>query len=183
MFEHSISVSGSEKECLFLTGPAGTGKTLMLSEALKIKLSKLKHRGADIKIFVTTFHARNTELLDKYKRDYLVNMGDIIFTNIRQLCLDLNIKYSSTDSQSTMNNVVRSLSDKYPDSLVILLCDEVRCYKSSDWSNMETCRNVIWLIAMNPSSSGDDTKIVFPTSHDVLSWQLQIKYRNCHQIR
>ena len=50
-----ISVSRSEKDCVFLTGSAGTGKTLVLSEALKIKLSKLKHRGKDVKIFVTTF--------------------------------------------------------------------------------------------------------------------------------
>ena len=154
----------------------------MLSEALKIKLSKLKHRGADVKIFVTTF-MDYTELLDKYRQQYLVNMGDIIFTNIEQLCLDLNIKYSSTDSQSTMTNVVRSLSDKYTDSTVILLCDEVRCYKSPDWSNMKTCHNVIWLLAINPSSYHSNMNIVYPTSDDVLSQQLQVKYRNCHQIR
>ena len=169
---------------MFLTGSPGTGKTMMLSEALKIKLSKLKHRGADIKIFVTTFHARNTELLDKYKRDYLVNMGDIIFTDIPQLCADLNFKYDYKEPQSTMNNVVRSLSDKYPDSLVILLCDEVRCWESPDWSNMETCHNVILLMAINPSSRGDsDMKIVYPTSDDVSSQQLQVNNRNCFQIR
>ena len=41
---------------MFLTGSAGTGKTLVLCEALKIKLSKLKYRGKDVKIFVTTFN-------------------------------------------------------------------------------------------------------------------------------
>ena len=133
-------------------GSAGTGKTLMLSEALKIKLSKLKHRGADVKIFVTTFSKDETELLDKYTQHYLVNMGDITFTNIRQLCHDLNIEYDRYEPQSTMTNVVRSLSDKYTESLVILLCDEVRCQKSSNWSNMETCHNVIWCMAINPNS-------------------------------
>ena len=86
-----------------------------------------------------------------------------------------------------MNNVVRSLSDKYTDSLVILLCDEVECYKSADWSNMETCHNVIWLMAINPRRYGDvgdgNMKIVPPTSDDVLYQQLLVKYRNCHQIR
>ena len=127
----------------------------MLSEALKIKLSMLKHRGADVKIFVTTFDDY-TELLDKYRQQYLVNMGDIIFTDIRQLCDDLNIKYDDEEPQSTMTNVVRSLSDKYTDSLVILLCDEVECVMSSDWSNLETCHNVIWLLAINPSIGGDN---------------------------
>ena len=169
---------------MFLTGSAGTGKTLMLSEALKIKLSKLKHRGADVKIFVTTFRDY-TELLDKYRQHYLVNMGDIIFTNIQQLCDDLNIKFDGRDPQSLMNNVVRSLSDKYTDSQVILLCDEAQCRRCPDWSNMETCHNVIWLMAINPRSDvgGVNMEIVSPTSDDVLSQLLQVKYRNCHQIR
>ena len=80
---------------MFLTGSDGTGKTLILSEALKIKVSKLKHRGADVKIFVTTFNKIQRELLDKYRQQYLANMGDIIFTNIPQLCGDLNMEYDS----------------------------------------------------------------------------------------
>ena len=144
-----ISVSCPEEDCLFLTGSAGTGKTLMLSEALKIKLSKLKHRGADVKIFITTYSSSNTELLDKFRQHYLINIEDINFTDMPQLCRDLNIEYDYMDPQSTMNNVVRSLSDKYTDSLVILLCDEVECWGSPDWSNMETCHNVIWCMAIN----------------------------------
>ena len=173
---------------MFLTGSAGTGKTLILSEALKIKLSRLKHRGADVKIFVTTFDDNNTELLDKYRTHYLVNIENINFSNIKQLCHDLNIEYDRFKLQSTMNNLVRSLSDKYTDSLVILLCDEVKC---RGWGNgemeMVTCHNVVWLMAINPRSGGGtaDMNIVYPdpTSADVLSHQLQIKYRNCHQIR
>ena len=107
---------------MFLSGSAGTGKTLMLSEALKIKLSKVKSRGTDVKIFVTTFYGMDcTELLDKYREHYLVNIENIKFTAIEQLCGDLNIKYDYSNPQSTLNNVVRSLSDKYADSTVILL--------------------------------------------------------------
>ena len=83
-----------------------------------------------------------------------------------------------------MNNVVRSLSDKYTDSLVILLCDEVLSEGSPDWSNMKTCHNVIWLMAINPRSDGGGSmENVSLTSDYVLSQQLHIKYRNCHQIR
>ena len=113
-----------------------------------------------------------TELMDKYREHYLVNIEDINFTNIQQLCHDLNIKYNNMKPQSTMNNVVRSLSDKYTDSLVILLCDEIFCYESPDWSNMETCHNVIWLMAINPMSNVvGNMEIVTPTSDDVLSQQ------------
>ena len=168
---------------MFLTGSAGTGKTLMLSEALKIKFAKLKQRGADVKMFVTTFYSHHTELLDKYKHHYLVNMGNIHFTDMEQLCDDLNIEFDKYDPQSTINNLVRSLSDRYPDSLVILLCDEVQCSESPDWSNMKTCHNVTWLVAINPRSDGGSMNIVYPTSENVLSKQLYIKYRNCVQIR
>ena len=169
---------------MFLAGSAGTGKTLMLSEALKIKLSRLKQRGTDVKIFVTTY-MNNTELLDKYRQHYLINMENINFFHLPQLCCDLNIVFNLGDPQWTMNNVVRALSNRYTDSWVILLCDEVTCYWSSDWSSMDTCHNVVWLMAINPSSSGDDANItiVSPISDDVLSQQLQVKYRNCHQIR
>ena len=147
-------------------------------------LAKLKKRGTDVKIFVTTFSQYNTELIDIYREHYLVNIENINLSDIEQLCRDLNINYDYHEPQSTMNNVVRSLSDKYTNSLVILLCDEVVCYDSPDWSNMKTCHNVIWLLAINPSSYyGENMNIVYPTSDDVLSQQLQVKYRNCHQIR
>ena len=103
---------------MFLTGSAGTGKTLMLSEALKIKLSKLKHRGTDVWIFVTTYSEYDTELLDKYRENYLVNIENIKFTSIQSLSYDLNIKYDEEDPQSTMNNVVQTLSDIF--TVVIL---------------------------------------------------------------
>ena len=81
-------------DCIFLTGSAGTGKTLMLSEALKIKLSKLKYRGANIKIFVTTYGLNDTMLLDKYREFYFVNIENINFTSIEQLCHDLHITFA-----------------------------------------------------------------------------------------
>ena len=80
-----------------------------------------------------------------------------------QLCLDLNIEYDSWEPQSTMNNVVRSLSDKYTDSLVILLCDEVQCMRSPDWSEMKTCHNVVWLMAINPRSHFYNGDSIFPS--------------------
>jgi len=175
-------VSRSVKDCVFLTGSAGTGKTLMLSEALKIKLSMLKHRGTDIdiKIFVTTFGGWETELLDKYRKQYLVNIENINLTRINQLCGDLNVEFNYDNPQSTMNNVVMSLSEKYTDNLVILLCDEVFCGASSDWNKMKTCHNVVWLMAINPDGCSN---MVPPTLENVLSEHLLIKYRNCVQIR
>ena len=62
--------------CLFVYGSAGTGKTSMLMEALKIKLSKLLSQERRVRILATTL-VENFELLNNFKSKYLVNMKNI----------------------------------------------------------------------------------------------------------
>ena len=50
-FHVSIPVESSLETCLFVWGSAGTGKTLILVEALKMKMSKLLHMGKTARIF------------------------------------------------------------------------------------------------------------------------------------
>ena len=60
-------------------GSAGTGKTPMLVEALKIKLSKLVSQGRRVRILATTFDdKRTTELLNNFKSKYLVKASVIV---------------------------------------------------------------------------------------------------------
>ena len=177
-------VERSENECLFLTGSAGTGKTLLLTESLKIKLSKLQAKKIDVKILVSTFYDFNSELLAIYKQHYLKNISNVEFTNMNKLCSDLKTNFDGDDPQNTIKNLLTSLSVKYSESFVILLCDEVRNnWKIGDWNDMVTCHNVIWLLAVNPRSYEGPYKIKVPTSKDVISEQLLINYRNCYQIR
>ena len=110
---------------MFLTGSSGTGKTILLSESLKIKLSKFKVSGENVKVFVTTYLDVHTELLDKYRNYYLVNIEHITFTSLKQLCKNENIVYENNNPQKTINAVLSSLSSRYCDSFVILLLDEV----------------------------------------------------------
>ena len=79
----------------------------------------MNHSGTDVQIFVSTFDSNSTELADKYRKHYLVNIDTINFNKMKHLCDGLNIKYERTKPQETMNNVVKSLSDKYKDRLVI----------------------------------------------------------------
>ena len=124
----------------------------MLTEALKIKISRLKENGK-LKIFVTTFRETYTELQDKYKNHYLANLRqNITFTTIPSLCADLKIEFHKSKPQQTLNLMLQLLSEEYSDSTVIILCDEVRNAESEDWSDMKTCDNVIWLLAINPRS-------------------------------
>ena len=47
-------IAKEEPKNVFLWGSSGTGKTLMLCEALKIKISQLRRRGKkDVRVFVT----------------------------------------------------------------------------------------------------------------------------------
>ena len=157
----------------------------MLCEALKIALSKLKQRGADVKIFLTIYDKGCTEILNKLKDQYLVNIENINFTSLRELCRYLNCYWDYVEPQETISSVVMSLTNKYRNSMVILLCDEVFSGKSADWSNIVTSHNVTWMLAVNPKTSGGaaNSKISPPNSEYVISQQLLINYRNCYQIR
>ena len=57
-------------------GSAGTGKTLILCEALKIKLSQLRSQGRRVRILATVY-SEETELQKNFRTKYLVNMKDI----------------------------------------------------------------------------------------------------------
>ena len=73
-------------------GSAGTGKTLILCEALKIKLSQLLSQGRRVRILATTFNdGLTTELLNNLRTKYLVNMKDIEVMGLDKLCRDLSI--------------------------------------------------------------------------------------------
>ena len=69
-FHVSIPVESSLETCLFVWGSAGTGKTLILMEALKIKLSKLLSSDRKVRVLATTF-SDNTELRKSFKDKYL----------------------------------------------------------------------------------------------------------------
>ena len=107
-------------------GSAGTGKTLILCEALKIKLSQLLSQGRRVRILATTFD-NETELLNNFRTKYLVNMKDIEVMGLEELCRDLNIEYKYSTPRDTINRVITSLSDKYTDTdtdiVTLLLVD------------------------------------------------------------
>ena len=75
-------------------GSAGTGKTLILMEALKIKLSKLLRLGRRVRILATTYDGSDTELQKKYVEKYLVNMKNVEVMDIVRLCRDLKIDFN-----------------------------------------------------------------------------------------
>ena len=65
-----LPVKNDPETCLFVWGSAGTGKTLILVEALKIKMSKLLHMDKTVRILATNFGG-NSFLEDKFVEKYL----------------------------------------------------------------------------------------------------------------
>ena len=171
-------------------GSAGTGKTLILMEALKIKLSKLLRLGKRVRILATTYGSNDTELQKKYVEKYLVNMKDVEVMDLEKLCDDLNIEYDIWRPRETVNRVIRYLSDSSDqDVTTLLLIDEVTPtgYDQStpDWRDLAVRENVVWLLGLSPNSYHDvsSTEVLPPENSSVLTRHLVHKHRNCPQIR
>ena len=170
-------------------GSAGTGKTLILTETLKIKLSKLLGLGRRVRILATTFDdGLTTELLNNFRTKYLVYMKDIVVTGLKDLCRKLNIEHEFGTPRDTMKRVITSLSEKYPDDVTLLLVDEVYACGSEqptpDWRDLKVRENVIWLLALSPRANyARSTEVLPPVNSSVLTRPLIYKHRNCPQIR
>ena len=172
-------------------GSAGTGKTLILCEALKIKLSQLLGQGRRVRILATGFHEeRTSELLNNFRSKYLVNMKSIEVMDLEKLCSELNIKFYQFAPRDTLNSVITSLSDKYRDTdiVTLLLVDELYPCESEqttpDWRDLEVRENVIWLLGLSPRVDyATSTEVLPPVNSSVLTQPLIYKHRNCHQIR
>ena len=163
---------------LFVWGSAGTGKTLMLMEALKIKLSKLLSQGRKVRVLATTF-GNQPELQKKFSDKYLVNMKDIEVMELSELCGKLNIKYDNKPLD-TVNRVIRSLSDSSDDTVTLLLIDEVRpCSvgQPPDWRDLEVKDNVILLLGLSPiANMASSTEVLPPENNSVLTRHLVHKH-------
>ena len=170
-------------------GSAGTGKTLILCEALKIKLSQLRSQGRRVRILATGFRDDlTTELLKNFRSKYLVNMKDIEVMGLDELCRELNIEYSEASPHDTINRVINSPSEKHPETVTLLLVDKVRpCAREQttpDWRDLEVRENVIWLLGLSPRADyAISTEVLPPVNSSVLTRPLIYKHRNCPQIR
>ena len=96
--------------------------------------------------------------------------------------------FDKNHPQTTINNVMSSISKKYPDIHNILLVDEVVSVNEDSaakslcvWSNMNlSITNVDFLVALNPQGVKFKSKfrVVPPKNNNTLSQQLIYKHRN-----
>ena len=174
--------------CIVVEGSSGTGKTLLSSEAVKIKISQLESQDKPVRVIVTQYAGSDEEdqLLDNFREHYFTNI-DVTILPIDKLCEDLGVKPDPDYPKSVITEIIKSLSSS--DQLTILLVDEINaCDRdgqvSADWSDLPTAPNVVWILSVNPQG-GSDEMVNFrpPSGPGILSTKLVHGHRNCYQIR
>ena len=183
-----FAVMASPESCLFLYGSAGTGKTLMLVEALKIKVatSELLRPRRRIRILVTTY-CNSPELRRMFENKYFVNMRDVEVMSFKELCDDLGIKYNESGPRDLVEQVTSSLS-RNTNTTTFLLVDEVLpCYRGQttpDWAGLEVREGVVRLLGLTSRAWNTTfTEIIPPRDTAVIKQHMVFKHRNCPQIR
>jgi len=170
---------------VFLSGSAGTGKTLSAVEMAKIMQCQPDWREKPV--IVTNFML-STELEKNYKNKYFANIDNVEIVDIRDLKKQLNVGTNQLDYPvQTVNALISGLTSKYPGGC-LLLCDEVwPCSKHEepDWSRLTVNNTISWIIIVRPITTTDYHKPVVitpPSGPSVLARQLLTKHRNCRDI-
>ena len=76
---------------MVLTGQSGSGKTLMLSEGLKMKVADYKYQNIPSKVIIATYDMGggciqlHQDMKKKYSLDYVMKEFDIEIKNMKEL--------------------------------------------------------------------------------------------------
>ena len=173
---------------MFLWGFSGSGKTGISMETVKIKLSHCKEKNKSVRVIVTKYSAFDDQQLLTNLKEYLKNI-DVQILSLKQLCKDLNCKYSHTQPKDTINAVIRSLSKDETDQLTIFVCDEiVPCHgdgqTTPDWTDLSMAENVEWILSLCPTTNSPETIHMKPPSDpSILDRKLLHSHRNSYPIR
>ena len=150
-------ITGQKPRNIFLWGSSGTGKTLVLVEALLMKISQYKREGVKVRVIVSSYQAYSEEgsLMVDFKQKYLVSLVDkenVSFVTTRALCQQKGVEFDHFHPQSTLTSLLHRLTDKH--CLTLLFVDEIfpeaRGEQGRDWSAFQPCDTVDWMIALQP---------------------------------
>ena len=84
-------IANEKPQNIILWGSSGTGKTLLLAQALLMKISHYKRQKIDIKVFVSSYSNESVEepLMKDFKQKYLTNIAHqdyVEFIDFSHLC-------------------------------------------------------------------------------------------------
>ena len=177
---------------VFLWGSSGTGKTLLAMETLKIKLSRLRAERKEqkkIRVIVTEYSDRvDSSLLANIREKHLANVEGVQILCLDKLCEALKIKYNWKHPKAVINEVLRSLSSDQS-QVTIFVCDELlACWRdgqtSSDWTDVATPDNVVYILSVRPIGGSEITNLTPPSNSELVVERKLIQgHRNCPEIR
>lgn len=195
-------VASEQPQNVFLWGSSGTGKTLILTQVLSMKISYFKKNAIKYKVFVTSHLATNPDslLIHDFRNKYIpTQMKDenLQIVHFLELSQEANIYRDRTQIPpekyvDDINEHCEKLALKYPEHQVVLLIDEIfpsikndSLEKVSDWSKLHTkIDNLHLLLSLSPQlvevKSTATFKVIPPGN--TLSRQLLTKHRNCLEI-
>ena len=182
-----MMIAEKKPQNIFLWGSIGAGKTLLLVEALLMKMSQYKREGRQVNIIVTAFGSTSdSALVEDFRNKYLSSLtkqDNVRIVSISTLCREQNVDHDWRQPQSVLTSLLPRLASS--PTLTLLLVDETEAC-GGDWSSFEPCDNVDLMMALQPWSDVKGTvyQVTPPADkHLVLSCQLLTPHRNCHQIR
>ena len=170
---------------IFLWGSTGTGKTLLLIEALLMKISQYRREGRQLDIIVTAFWSSQV-LIKNFRENYLSSLAmqdNVTIVDFQVLCQKQDVEYNYRRPQSTLASLLPRLAASPP--LTLLLVDETFAGEG-DWASFQPCKNLDFMIALAPWDRISDTvhQVTPPADQQlILSRRLLTPHRNCHQIR
>ena len=180
---------------VLVRGGPGSGKTIMIVEGAKVKISKLvvEQPGKKIQVIVSSHHKSDEPLLlEKLEKDFsglnLDSVGiDVIFLDLQTFCKTSNIL--TRNPIEKINRVTAKLSEDNPDKMILFVLDEmepveeVDMTETRDWRGVKMRKNLIWLIAVQPMGWWNNCVKIPEDSDKVLSRQLIYRYRMSPAIR
>ena len=186
------NVAENPTKNVFLWGSSGTGKTIILTEVLKMKASYYKMNGVKLNVLVTSYIATpQSQLIQDLQKKYLAHLPTTVqvqYIALSELCTELGLKFSNEDSQSTINAIIKIIAAFEQKGFHnILLIDEILSINIltannnlCDWSSLAIPSNIDVLLALNPQGVNFKRKfqIIPPKSKDTISQQLIEKHRN-----
>ena len=94
--------------CILLEGSSGTGKTLLSSEAVKIKISQLDSQDKPVRVIVTQYAGSHKEdqLLNNFREHYFANV-DVTILPIDKLCKDLGVKLDTAYPKTAITDIIK----------------------------------------------------------------------------
>jgi hypothetical protein len=150
------TVAEKKPRNIFLWGSSGSGKTLLLIEALLMKISQYRREGRHLEVIATSYQAVRSDdaLMKDFREKYLSSLADqdnVRIVPCRVLCQEQDVEYDWDQPQSTLASLLPHLAASPP--LTLLLVDETQP-GGGDWAAFQPCDNLDFMIALMPWDYG-----------------------------